>query len=120
MIENETQYRVAQERERTFSQLVERLESGEAQGIPGEDPAISRAKLDASRSVLQELREEIQEWESNPPDNGRTEYVTLLLDHDTINWFKAQTGEDEDTEGTKWTTLAERALQEHARREAKV
>ena len=73
MIENETQYRVTQERERTFSQLVERLESGEAQGIPGEDPAISRAKLDASRSVLQELREEIQEWESSPPHAGSTE-----------------------------------------------
>ncbi len=73
MIENETQYRVTQERERTFSQLVERLETDEAQGIPGEDPAITTAKLDASRSVLRELREEIQEWESNPPDDGSAE-----------------------------------------------
>ena len=120
MIENETQYRVTQEREQTFSQLVERLEAGEAQGIPCEDPAISRAKLDASRSVLQELREEIQEWESSLPDARRTEYVTLHLDRDTINWFKAQTGEDGDTEGTRWLTLAEKMLQEHARREAKV
>ncbi len=120
MIENETQYRVTQERERTFSQLVERLENGEAQGIPSEDPAISRAKLDASRSVLQELREEIQEWESSPQHAGSTEYVTLLLDRDTINWFKAQTGEDGDTEGTRWMTLVEKTLQEHARREAKV
>ena len=73
MIENETQYRVTQERERTFSQLVERLENDEAQDIPDEDLAITKAKLDASRSVLQELREEIQEWESSPPDDGRTE-----------------------------------------------
>ena len=53
-------------------------------------------------------------------DAGRTEYITLLLDRDTINWFKAQTGEDGDTGGTKWLTLAEKALQEHARREPEV
>ena len=27
-------------------------------------------------------------------DAGRTEYITLLLDRDTINWFKAETGEE--------------------------
>ena len=64
MIENENQYRVTQERERTFSRLVKRLESGEAQGAPDEDPAIRQAKLDATRSVLQELQEEIQKWEA--------------------------------------------------------
>ena len=64
MIENENQYRVTQERERSFSRLVKRLESGEAQGAAGEDPALRQAKLDATRSVLQELREEIQEWEA--------------------------------------------------------
>ena len=53
-------------------------------------------------------------------DAGRTEYITLLLDHDTINWFKAQTGENGDTGGTSWMNLAEKTLQEHARREAKV
>ena len=53
-------------------------------------------------------------------DAGRTEYITLLLDRDTINWFKVQTGEDGDIGGTKWLTLAEKALQEHARREAEV
>ena len=49
-------------------------------------------------------------------------YIQLLrtLDRDTINWFKAQTGEDGDTGGTKWMALAEKTLQEHARREAKV
>ena len=52
-------------------------------------------------------------------DAGRTEYITLLLDRDTINWFKAQTGEYGATGGTKWMTLAEKTLQEHTRREAK-
>ena len=47
-------------------------------------------------------------------------WPTLTLDRDTINWFKAQTGEDGDTGGTKWMALAEKTLQEHARREAKV
>ena len=34
-------------------------------------------------------------------DAGRTEFITLLLDRDTINWFKAQTGEDGATGGNK-------------------
>ena len=50
-------------------------------------------------------------------DAGRTEYITLLLDRDTIIWFKTQTGEDGDTGGTKWMTLAEKTLREHARQE---
>lgn len=64
MIENEEQYRVTQERERTFSLLVERMESGAAESIADEDPTISKAKMDATRSILQELREELKEWES--------------------------------------------------------
>ena len=50
-------------------------------------------------------------------DAGRAEYITLLLDRDTINWFKAQTGENGETGGTKWMTLAEKTLREHARQE---
>ena len=69
MIENEAQYRVTQEREKTFALLVKRMESGAAQSINGEDLAIRRAKVDATRSILQELREELQAWESKPqPD----------------------------------------------------
>ena len=63
MIENEEQYRVTQEKEQTFSQLVKRMESGEAHSIPGENPTIRQAKMDATQSILQELREELQEWE---------------------------------------------------------
>ena len=50
-------------------------------------------------------------------DAGRTEHITLLLDRDTINWFKTQTGEDGDSGGTKWMNLAEKTLREHARQE---
>ena len=69
MIENDEQYRVTLERDKTFSLLVKRMESGEATSIDGEDPVIRRAKMDATRSILQELREELQAWESRPqPD----------------------------------------------------
>ncbi len=51
---------------------------------------------------------------------GLLEHVTITLDRDTINWFKAQTGEDGETGGTKWMTLAEKTLREHARQEGTV
>ena len=71
MIESEQQYRVTQERERAFSQLVERMENGTAQSTLDEDRAIRRAKMDATRNILQELREELQAWESKRrPDAG--------------------------------------------------
>ena len=71
MIENEQQYRVTQERERTFSQLVERMENGTAQSVLDENPVIRQAKMDATRSILRELREELQAWESKTrPDSG--------------------------------------------------
>ena len=52
-------------------------------------------------------------------DAGRTEYITLLLDRETINWFKVQTGEDGETGGTKWMMLVEKTLQEHVMRQGK-
>ena len=52
-------------------------------------------------------------------DAGRIEFVTILMDRETINWFKNQTGEDGETGGTKWMALVERTLQEHAGRAAK-
>ncbi len=70
MIENEEQYRVTQEKARTFSRLVERMESGEADSIPGENPAIRKAKMDAALSILQELKDELQAWEAGPRPNA--------------------------------------------------
>ena len=64
MIRNEEQYRVTQGKEKQFARLVERMESGTAQSIADEDSIIRQAKLDAARSILQELREELKEWES--------------------------------------------------------
>ena len=67
MIANENQYRVTQERAHQFARLVARMESGEAQRIPGELPAISQAKLDAAKSVLQDLQQELEDWEAIRP-----------------------------------------------------
>lgn len=64
MIRNEEQYRVTQDKEKQFARLVERMESDRAQSIADEDPTIRQAKLDATHSILQELREELKEWES--------------------------------------------------------
>ena len=69
MIRNEEQYRVTQGKEKQFARLVERMESGTAQSIADEDPTIHQAKLDAAHSILQELREELIEWESSQRPN---------------------------------------------------
>ena len=50
---------------------------------------------------------------------GSIEYVTIILDRYTIDWFKQQTGENGPTGGTKWIRLVEKTLQEHARQDMK-
>ena len=40
--------------------------------------------------------------------------VTVTLDRETIAWFKAQTGEDGKTGGTRWLELAAQTLRDHA------
>ena len=50
-------------------------------------------------------------------DGRSIEHVTLTLDRDTIDWFKAQTGEDGESGGTRWMDLAAKNLQDHAQRE---
>ena len=60
MIANENQYRVTKEQERKFA----RLESGGAPSVANEPPAIRQAKLDAAKSVLRDLRQEIKDWDA--------------------------------------------------------
>ena len=77
----------------------------------------------ANSMTTEQLSPEFAAWARKRKadlEAGRTEFITLLLDRDTINWFKAQTGEDGDTGGTQWFTLAEKTLRDHARREADV
>ena len=60
MIANDTQRQVTEDRERTFARLVERMENGDAESIPDEPSVFRKAKLDATKSVLQELRDELR------------------------------------------------------------
>ena len=64
MIANENQYRVTRQWEREFAQLVQYMESDEADTTPRESPVLRRAKLEAAKSTLDELRQELREWES--------------------------------------------------------
>ena len=47
-------------------------------------------------------------------DAGHIQRVTVTLDRETIAWFKAQTGEDGETGGTRWLELISQTLQKHA------
>ena len=46
--------------------------------------------------------------------SGLIQLVTVTLDRETIAWFKAQTGEDGETGGTRWLGLVAQALRDHA------
>ena len=46
---------------------------------------------------------------------GLIQRVTVTLERETIAWFKAQTGEDGETGGTRWLELVAQALRDHAR-----
>ncbi len=76
----------------------------------------------ARAMTTEELSPEFAKWAEERQaafEAGLLEHVTITLDRDTINWFKAQTGEDGETGGTKWMALVERTLREHAGRAAK-
>ena len=45
---------------------------------------------------------------------GLIQRVTVTLDQETIVWFKAQTGEDGETGGTRWLELVAQTLRDHA------
>ena len=74
----------------------------------------------ARAMTTEELSPEFAKWAEERQaafEAGLLEHVTITLDRDTIDWFKAQTGEYGETGGTKWMTLVEKTLQERARRE---
>ena len=76
----------------------------------------------AEAKTTQELFPEYVKWSKERKaalDAGLIEQVATTLDRETINWFKAQTGEDGETGGTEWMTLVERTLQAHTGREGK-
>ena len=73
----------------------------------------------ARAMTTEELSPEFAKWAEERQvafESGQLQHVTITLDRQTVDWFKAQTGEDGETGGTKWMMLAEKTLQEHARR----
>ena len=74
----------------------------------------------ANAKSIQELFPDSFKWHKERQaalESGLTERVTITLDQETINWFKAQTGEDGETGGTKWMMLVEKTLRQCARPE---
>ena len=64
-----------------------------------------------------ELFPEAHEWAVRQREamrDGLIQQVTITLDRETIDWFRAQTGEDGDTDGTRWLELVARILRDHA------
>ena len=71
----------------------------------------------ANAQTTQELFPEAYEWavrQQKALEAGFIQRVTVTLDRETIAWFKAQTGEDGETGGTRWLELVARTLRDHA------
>ena len=73
----------------------------------------------ANVMTAEDLSPEFAKWARERQaalESGLIEHITLTLDRDTINWFKAKTGEDGPIGGTKWMMLAEQTLREFAQK----
>ena len=71
----------------------------------------------ANAQSNEELFPEAHEWalrQKKALEAGLIQRVTVTLDQETIAWFKAQTGEDGKTGGTRWLELVAQTLRDHA------
>ena len=71
----------------------------------------------ANAQTTEELFPEAHEWalrQKKVLEAGLIQRVTVTLDKETIAWFKAQTGEDEETGGTRWLELVAQTLRDYA------
>ena len=71
----------------------------------------------ANAQTTQELFPETHEWavrQKKALEAGLIQRVTVTLDRETVAWFKAQTGEEGETGGTRWLELVAEALRDHA------
>ena len=65
MIENHQQYEATKTQAKKFELALERLSSGTDAGDQNKvHPLLQKAESDALQSVLSDLRQEIEEWES--------------------------------------------------------
>ena len=71
----------------------------------------------ANAQTTQELFPETHEWalrQKKALEAGLIQRVTVTLDRETMAWFKAQTGEEGETGGTRWLELVAQTLRDHA------
>ncbi len=71
----------------------------------------------ANAQTTEELFPEAHEWalrQKKALEAGLIQRVTVTLDKETIAWFKAQTGEDGETGGTRWLELVAQTLRDYA------
>ena len=71
----------------------------------------------AKAQATQDLFPDAYEWavcQQEAMEAGLIERVTVTLDRKTIAWFKAQTGEDGETGGTRWLGMLVLTLRDHA------
>ena len=78
MINDQHEYEVTKERALQFAVLIHRMKTGEAKAIPGEAKWIRQAKLESAESVLQDLQDEIAEWEAAHPSKTTATAVPEL------------------------------------------
>lgn len=71
------------------------------------------AKAKSTQELFPDVAKWAEEWKA-ALESGVIERVTLTLDKDTIDWLKAQTGENGETGGTRWIRLAAKMLRDHA------
>ena len=71
----------------------------------------------ANAQTTEELFPGYHEWgalQEKALKDGLIQRVTITLDRETIAWFRAQTGEDGETGGTRWLGLIAQTLRDHA------
>ena len=73
MIRNEAQRKTTESKEKAFSRLIERMENGDDQAAENEDPRIRRDELEAARSVRDELRDELRQWDGETAEHNQQE-----------------------------------------------
>ena len=94
-------------------------EEGEIAAHLAEDPDTCEWTEEdwADAKTTQELFPETHEWalwQKKALEAGLIQRVNVTLDQETIAWFKAQTGEDGATGGTRWLELVAQTLRDHA------
>ncbi len=78
MIKNERQYRITKNQAGRFSDTLEDLKRRSKESLEGTHPLIARAQEDALRSQLEDLEEQLREYESLKAGNFEIEDLNMV------------------------------------------